>query len=146
MSTGTGCAISDLGVSTGASSLSTTAPSPRSKGTSCCKWCRRSQRSPNPYTDKTRYPGEFLPWRREQGRECRSCCNWIKVAKLSRETLERMMQDEEEAAKYLSAVTDYEVMQNAPDRECLIKRGRGGAGLERLGDAGQPGKKARGQG
>ena len=60
-----------------------------------------------------RYPGEFLPWRREQGRECKSCNNWIKLAKLDRDALVEECQDEEKAANFRTSVLKYEDLQNS---------------------------------
>ena len=90
-----------------------------------CKFCKRSQRSPNPYVDRDRFPGDFLPWRREQGRECRSCCNFIKCAKLDKVALESALEATEEMAKFMQNLTNYETLQNSPGGATRLKRGRG---------------------
>ena len=83
-----------------------------------------------------------MPWRRTQGRECRSCCNWIKVAKLDRAILEEDMQDEEKSAVYVGNVLNYEKMQNDPETNSL-KRGRGAWANEEMGEIGAAVKRAR---
>ena len=95
----------------------------------------------NPYTDRVRYPGEFLPWRREQGRECKSCCNWIKLAKLDRVALEEECQDEEKSASLRTSVLKYEQGQNNPESNCT--RGRGAWANDETGDQFAAAKKAR---
>ena len=98
----------------GRSFASTSASSNSAKTASICKFCRRSQQCPNPFADRSRYPGEFLPWRREQGRECRSCCNYIKVARLDRNALDQSLQDPGEQAAFQVQISKYENYVNNP--------------------------------
>ena len=75
--------------------------------------------------DLDRFPGDFLPWRREQGRECRSCCNFIKCAKLDKVALESALEATEEMAKFMQNLANYETLQNSPGGATRLKRGRG---------------------
>jgi hypothetical protein len=97
-----------------------------SSADSTCKWCKRDRfLTPNPLVSDPQ-PGDMLPWRRKQGRECSVCPAAItadeELSAMTRDALMASLADEAEFGKYKVKIEKYEELRRngkrADKRHC----------------------------
>ena len=83
-----------------------------------CRWCKRSRTEPNPVASR-RQSHPTLEWKREQGRECKTCPNVIAkwYWQTSKDQLEeRLGKSPEEQLKFANRVQTWEAEKNLGKR------------------------------